>query len=280
MQSPQTNSTREQLRVFRATHHSRAHVVGAHVWDVIAAGQGEPALVLLPGAGGSAESQFHLIDRFEKRARVLAIGCPATLTRIADAVAGIQKILDDAGVRSCFLLGQSLGGIFAQGYACAFGERVDGLILANTAHYSALHARVVGMVLSSAPHLPRKAVTAVVEARVQRLLQGHPDRDFWLEYFGRDEFERIGSRGIANLGACIADSVRYGGRYAGPTLIIESDNDTAFTAAERQALRETYPQANVRVFHGAGHLSGITRCDEFVAEVSEFMAPSQSPQLR
>ncbi len=282
MRSSQTSSARELLRAFRATHAIRTHVIGGHSWDVIAGGSGEPPLVLLPAAGGSAESQFHVIDRFEKRARVLSIGCPATLTRVSDAVTGIHAILDDAGVQSCNLLGQSLGGIFAQAYASAFPERVEGLILANTARYSTRRARIFRMALSSAQHLPRNAVAAMLGARLKQLLHGNPDRDFWLEYFGRDEFERLGTRGIANRGACIADSVRRddGPRYAGRTLIIESDNDTGFTAAERQAFRESYPQAKVCVFRGAGHLSSISRCDEFVAEVVGFMEQSQSPVPR
>jgi pimeloyl-ACP methyl ester carboxylesterase len=282
MRSSQTSSARELLREFRGTHASRTHPIGEHVWDVIAGGRGEPPLVLLPAAGGSAESPFQLIDRFEKHARVLSIGCPATLTRVADAVAGIRAILDDAGVQSCYLLGQSLGGIFAQAYASMFPERVEGLILANTARYSTRRARIVRMALSSAQHLPHRAVVAMLGSRLKRLLRGHPDRDFWLEYFGGDEFERMGARGIANRGACIADSAGRdnGPRYVGRTLIIESDNDTGFTPAERRALRESYPQAKVCVFHGAGHLSSITRYGEFVAEVLGFMERSQSPVPR
>jgi len=260
------------LGEFRASHARRAHLIGEHAWEVIDGGSGEPALVLLPAAGGSAESQFHLMDRFEKHTRVLSVGCPATLARVADAVTGLQTILAGAGITSCYLLGQSLGGIFARAYASAFPERVKGLILANTARYSARRARMVRMALSSAQHLPRKAVVTVLGARVKRLLHGHPDRDFWLEYFGRDELERVGQRGIANLGACVEDSLRLDDRprYTGRTLIIESDNDTAFTPAERQALRESFSQASLCTLHGAGHLASITRRDQFIEAVLEF----------
>jgi pimeloyl-ACP methyl ester carboxylesterase len=282
MQSSPTSSVRELLREFRATHSVRTHAAGGHVWDVIDGGLGEPALVLLPAAGGSAESLFPLIDRFEKHARVLSIGCPATLRRVADAVTGIRAILDDAGIQSCYLLGQSLGGIFAQAYASTFQERVEGLILANTANYSTRRARIVRMALSSAQHLPRRAILAMLGARVKRLLDGYPDCDFWLEYFGRDELERLGRRGIANRAACIADSLRHDDdrRYIGRTLIIESDNDTGFTPAERVELRRSYPHASLRTFHGAGHLASITRCDEFAAEVLGFMERSQPPAPR
>jgi pimeloyl-ACP methyl ester carboxylesterase len=273
MQSSPTSSARELLRAFRATHSVHKYAIGAHIWDVIDAGRKEPPLVMLPSAGGSSESQFHLIDRFEKHARVLSIGCPATLACVADAVTGIHAVLNRAGVQSCYFLGQSLGGIFAQAYASAFPERVEGLILANTARYSVKRARIVRVALSSARHLPRKAIAAMLGARVKRLLFGHPDRDFWLEYFGRDELERLGKRGIANRGACVADSARRneGLRYAGRTLIIESDNDSAFTIAERRAFTRSYQHASLRTFHGAGHLASITRREEFVEAVLEFV---------
>src|SRR5581483_4020951 len=117
--------------------------------------------------------------------------------------------------------------------------------------------------LSSASRLPRKAVTAMLSARVRRLLEGHADRDFWLEYFTHEELNRIGVRGIANRGECIADSVRHHNarNYTGPALILESDNETGFSPAERRALKALYPQARVRTFLGAGHLSSITRQD-------------------
>ncbi|HEX5275749.1 MAG TPA: alpha/beta hydrolase [Candidatus Rubrimentiphilum sp.] len=266
------------LREFRVTHSSRGHSIGGHAWEVIACGQGEPALVLLPGGGGSAESQFHLIDCLEKHARVLSIGSPATLARIADAVMGIRAILNDAGIEKCYVLGQSLGGIFAQAYASTFPERVEGLILANTARYSARRAQLVRMALSSAPHVPDKAVVAVLGVRVKRLLRGHPDRDFWLEYFGCDEFRRIGRRGIANLGACIADSVRSddGARYKGRVLIIESDNDSGFTHSERLALKASYPHAALCTLRGAGHLASITRHAEFTEAVLTFVRGTRS----
>ncbi len=282
MQSSPTSNARELLREFRATHATRTHAVGAHVWDVIAGGQGEPALVLLPGGGGSAESQFHLIDRFEKHARVLSIGFPVTVTSIGDIVDGLQRVFEKYEIGECFLLGHSLGGVFAQAFASAHPERVRGLILANTAVYSSRRGRFVGAALRSARYIPRRLVQSYLSTRVRRLLANHRDREFWVEYFARDEFGRVGVRGAANRGRCIADSIAAAGTsaYAGPVLIIESDNETGFAPAERIAFKRSYPHASLCTFHGAGHLSSITRCAEFVATVWDFMARLQSPVPR
>ncbi len=278
MQLSPTSSARELLREFRSTHSVCTHRIGAHVWDVIAGGEGEPALVLLPGGGGSAESQFHLIDLLEKHARVLSIGCPVTVTRVGDIVEGLERLLHEYDAAQCFVLGHSLGGIFAQTFAAAHPERVRGLILANTALYSPRRGRLVGAALRSAGYIPRRLVTSYLNARVRRLLADHRDREFWVEYFAHDEFARIGNRGAANRGQCVADSVATvpAKVYEGPTLIIESDNESGFTLAERLAFKRSYPHATLCTFHGAGHLSSITRCDEFVVAVLGFMERSQS----
>ncbi len=268
----------EELATFRSTHASRAHVVAGHIWDVIASGSGDRTVVLLPGGGGSAESQFPLITALETHARVLSIGCPATLTTVREVIDGIRALLDDYDVSAFFLLGHSLGGIFAQAFAITFPERIEGLMLANVANYSAQRGRMVSTILRSARHLPKSTVVRLLNARGRRLLKGHPDCDFWLEYFTHDELQRAGNEGIANRGACIGDSIAHGSaslaaqKYRGPTLILESDNETAFTFAERDAFRASYPHATMHSFHGAGHLSSITRHDEFVAAVLGFVA--------
>jgi len=257
--------------------------VGDHIWDAIESGSGRNAIVLLPGGGGSSESQFPLILALEARARVLSIGCPASVTTIEGVLDGLERLLDDNDVATCFLLGHSLGGVFAEAFAIAYPERLDGLILANTGRYTPPRARLVGTALRAARYLPARAITGFLSSRISRLLHGHPDRRFWLDYFTHDELVRVGKKGIVNRGLCIEDAIlNWSGTgtrtYQGPVLILESDNETGFTAEERAALRRSYPQAIVHTFHGAGHLSSITRCDEFVAEVLRFVhVPLSAP---
>ena len=271
------SSAYEELAAFRLGHTVRTHVLAGDVWDVIASGSGAGAIVLLPAAGGSAESQFQLIGALEPEMRVLSIGCPATLRTVRQAVDGIGALLNEYDVGKGVLLGHSLGGIFAQAFAMTFPERVNGLILANTANYAVERGAIIRAILTSARYLPKSAVVTLMSARLRRLLKGHPDRRFWVDYFTHDELRRLDNEGIANRGACVGDSIAHWSsanqkRYSGPTLLVESDNDTAFTTAERKAFRASYPHARVHTFYGAGHLSSITRHDEFVSEVLQFVA--------
>ena len=268
----------EALRAFRQTHAVRAHVIAGHTWDVIEAGSGEGTIVLLPGGGTSAESEFPLIAALEPHARVLSIGCPSTVKSVREAIDGLKTLLDDYDVNACYLLGHSLGGIFAQCFAQTFPERVDGLILANVANYSLRRGKMIKAILRSARYLPKKAIIGLLRVRTNRLLKGHADCDFWIAYFTEDEMTRVGSEGIVNRGACIDDAIEHWSsaakpmkRWNGPILILESDNETGFTAAEREAFRDFYAHATVHTFHGAGHLSNLTRPEEFNAAVLDFI---------
>ena len=286
MQSSQASSACEQLRVFRAAHHVRTHVVAEHAWDVIECGTGPNTVALLPGGGGSAESQFQLISDLEPHARVLAFGCPAGVRTIRGVVDGLERLVGDYEVDASFFVGHSLGGIFAEAFAATHGDRVKGLILANVAHYGPVRARAIPAILGAARYMPERMVVSLLTARVNRLLHGHPDRLFWLDYFTRDELQRVGSEGIANRGSCIADAIAHWSadaahtKYDGPVLILEADNETGFTPAEREKFRGLYPQAEVRILYGAGHLASITCRDEFVTEVLGFMERSQLPAPR
>ena len=269
---------REALRTFRGTHGVQKHVIAGHTWDVIESGSGERTIVLLPGGGTSAESEFPLITALESHARVLSVGCPSTVKTVREAIEGLKMLLDDYNVNACYLLGHSLGGIFAQCFALTFPDRVDGLILANVANYSHRRGKLIKAILRSASYLPKKAVIGLLRARINSLLKGHADRDFWIAYFTEDEMARVGFEGIVNRGACIDDAIEHWSSAAkpmkpckGPILILESDNETGFTAAERKAFRDLHAHAEVHTFRGAGHLSNLTRPSEFAEAVLSFV---------
>ncbi|HET9392534.1 MAG TPA: alpha/beta hydrolase [Candidatus Rubrimentiphilum sp.] len=268
----------EMLCAFRQTHTVRTDVIAGHTWDAIECGSGESTVVLLPGGGTSAESEFPLIAALEPHARVLSVGCPSTVRTVREAIDGLKALLDRYGVQTCFLLGHSLGGILAQCFALTFPERVDGLILANVANYSRWRGKLIKAIVSSARYLPRKAVVGLLSARINSLLKGHADREFWLAYFTEGELARVGSEGIVNRGACVDDAIEHWSSAAkpmkpwdGPILILESDNETGFTSAERKAFRDHYAHAKVHTLYGAGHLSNLTRMEEFNAAVLDFI---------
>src|SRR5436309_2292660 len=123
-----------ELATFRAGHPISTVRVGGDVWDYASGGSGLPAVVILPGGGGSAESMFTLNLALEPRFRTLSVAVPAA-GDAARIVEGLEAVMDAAGIERAVLLGHSFGGAVAEAFAAARPERVAGLILSHFAHY-------------------------------------------------------------------------------------------------------------------------------------------------
>jgi pimeloyl-ACP methyl ester carboxylesterase len=59
--------------------------------------------------------------------------------------------------------------------------------------------------------------------------------------------------------------------WPGKILILESDQDKAFSPAVRAETRAVYPQAYVHTFHDVGHTAIMTSTDEFITIIREFL---------
>ncbi|HEU5441624.1 MAG TPA: alpha/beta hydrolase [Ktedonobacterales bacterium] len=106
-------------------------------------GQGEPML-LLHGRGSSAARFAPILAQLAAERRVLALDLPGwglsdkppfTGRRAADAlkvwVEGVRTLLDDQGIERVDLLGHSMGGFTALGFALDAPERVGRLVLVD-----------------------------------------------------------------------------------------------------------------------------------------------------
>lgn len=59
--------------------------------------------------------------------------------------------------------------------------------------------------------------------------------------------------------------------WPGRILVIESENNQAFSPRARTELRALYPRASVRTFAGSGHAVMVTRPEEYVDAVRSFL---------
>jgi pimeloyl-ACP methyl ester carboxylesterase len=171
-----------------------------------------------------------------------------------------------------------LGGAFAERFMLRYPERTASLVLANIAHYGRLRAALIRGLLPLIPRLPRWLAGQRMRATFNRLLKSHPEKQFWVSLLCA-EIDQAGADGLSNRARCMRDAMdRFPSAPAdlrgwnGPVLILESDDETGFTKRERLALRRLYPNAEVHVFQGAGHLSFITQPAEFEAAVRRFLS--------
>jgi pimeloyl-ACP methyl ester carboxylesterase len=243
------------------------------------------ALVLFPGSLLAPSEE--LLRRLGASRRVIALTYPDA-TRMTDLTDAIAGQLATAGVERAAVMGSSYGGWVAQCLARRHPALVSRLILVHT---FALRPDVAGRFRLAAKiwkALPGPLLRGLMMARVRRILRP-------LESASPGEHERAltvvrelirksdTAAALVCQNACLLDSITSFpttsgdlARLDGSLLIIESDDDPAIRAPEREHLRALHPGAEVRTFHGTGHITALVRPDEFVSAVNEFLGAAGS----
>ncbi len=269
-----------QLQGFRETHPVQRLAVGGLEWEYVAGGRAGEWLVLLSGGGGVAESGFRRIRRFEDKYRVIAPSYPAEARTIAALADGVFAILDQEGAATVHLHGHSLGGALAQCCVRRHPERVRSMVLANIGVASAGRMRATRLLASALKLMPGGMVRRLFEARVRRNIRGldAEERAFYEGYLEELSARYLSKDFLLNQLQILMDfamAYRFGpadlADWAGRVLILESDDDSGFDAAERQALRALYPGAQVHTFPQGGHLAGALQRDAYDAVVETFL---------
>ena len=277
-------SLSEQFAQFRTSHPILHRSVSGNDWSFIDTRVGERTVVILPGGGGDAASMFPVAAALERSCRVIAIGYPPTAKTARELVEGLRAVLDDCGVAHCCLLGHSLGGFVERAFAQAYPQRVDALIIANSAVYTPGRGRFIKAMLPVFFVVPRPLLVWGIRSKFNSLLKTLPDadREFWISYVMQSELVKPKSKGLHNQAGCMLDFIRHDREnpapppgWPGRVLIIESSQETGFTLEERRLLRSLYPGATVHVIQGAGHASFITHPLEFVETVDNFLTPAK-----
>jgi pimeloyl-ACP methyl ester carboxylesterase len=166
-------------------------------------------------------------------------------------------------------------------------DRIERLILSNTGVPMAHLVRgrkIANAVLSS---IPWPVLRGLLSKSIIKLL-GAPagELPFWREYT-KELFstELTKADVMANLRIQLDYHQRYRfqpadlAAWPGKVFVIESDNDI-FNAERRKALRDTYPQAPVHTFHGAGHAPAFSRAAEYLEVLGRFLSDAAGEPAR
>eukprot|EP00300_Choanocystis_sp_HF-7_P034819 c4784_g1_i1.p1 GENE.c4784_g1_i1~~c4784_g1_i1.p1 ORF type:complete len:287 (+),score=60.85 c4784_g1_i1:52-912(+) len=130
----------EPFRRFRASVALKRAAIGEiknYVWEYYDSGpstqSGESLpLVMLPGAGGTADCFFNQVINFSAKGyRVIAAKFPP-ISDFHEFVSAFERFLDHVQIRKLHLFGTGLGGFLAQVFAQDRPEITASLILCNT----------------------------------------------------------------------------------------------------------------------------------------------------
>jgi pimeloyl-ACP methyl ester carboxylesterase len=264
---------------FRAGHPHKHLLVQGVDWSYLDGGGGQESIVFLPGGLGLAEAWFQMITTFDRDYRTLAFTYPpvSTMKELSD---GIAAVLDAEGIRQAHFLGTSMGGMLAQCFVRQYPDKVDRLILANTAPPDKANADHLEQHNRQALKYPMWLIRWASVRSLDKHMTAIPagESKFWKAYFKESIYTQWDRESISCQGQCTVDYARNyefkPSELAGMEdriLIIESDDDLAIRPELGAVMHNLYPGAHLHTFHNAGHIPMITRHEEYVALIREFL---------
>jgi len=267
----------ERLLAFRRQYPPSTLTRNGVAWAYIRAGSGEQAVLLLPGALALAEASWQTIIPFSQKYTVIVPSYPPVKT-MAELVDGIAAILDYEGIQQVNIAGGSYGGLVAQVFVRRHPRKVRRLALSHTGFPDPQRGAALKKSLRLLNLLPWGMVRSVFKRRTMDLLpHDHPEAALSEAFYAEMLDYRLNKPQLINVYTRAADlDLNYHfapadlNAWGGRVLILLSDNDSTTPPELRQQLLDLYPQAQVHVFHGAGHDAPITRRAEYHAVIDAF----------
>lgn len=266
---------------------------------VVIQGDG-PAVLLLHGWPGFWFDYRHVIPLLASRARAIApdlfgFGGSATLAGDPAAVAAedahardMLELLDALGIQRAIVVGHDIGSTVGPAIARLAADRVDGLVLLNPSHPTAVARR-------DSPELQRESwyqqfhllplAGDLIDGdrpRVERYL-----RHFLEHWAGEHRASEAELAQIVDVytrpGAFRASIAWYAARDARrtrgvvpppidlPTIALWGDSDPMRPLVLREGFERTYPRASSRVLSGVGHFVAAEAPDAVAGAIFELL---------
>jgi pimeloyl-ACP methyl ester carboxylesterase len=259
-----------------------------------------PAVVLLHGLGGFAQSWRHTIDALAARATVFAVDLPGfgrsakprAIYRLGYFARALHGFLDALGVGQASLVGHSLGASVAVTYALTHPVRVErvalvaglvpGFAFRMSWAYRLIATPVIGEALAlcgRAPvfkaavarcfHVPRQADVDYLIEHDYRIRTGPEARAAWLataRHIRTDFVEhRVDyRRAIATLDL--------------PVLLVHGRQDPAVSSQHATEAAAGFPRAVVRWVDDCGHFPHLEHAQTVNGWLAEFVVGRPAPR--
>ncbi|MBL1083150.1 alpha/beta fold hydrolase [Streptomyces actinomycinicus] len=184
----------------------------------------------------------------------------------------IAALLDHLGVETFVLAGLSMGGQIVMECAARFGDRIRGLVLADT---------------FPAAETPegRQSRNAMADRLLAEGMRGYADEvlEKMVAPYARPEVKAhvhrmmtaTSPQGAAAALRGRAERPDYRDLLSGltvPALVVVGADDTYTPAADAEAMHAALPDSVLHVVEGAAHLPNLERPEEFNRALGEFLA--------
>ena len=238
-----------------------------------------PVLALVNSLGTDARIWEGVVDRllphyrvisYDKRGHGLSDAPPGDYS-LAHHVADLAGLLDHLDVDRLALAGVSVGGLIAQGFALAHPERLNALVLCDTA----------AQIGSQAMWSDRMAavrdigMAALADALVERWFsQTYRDANPDAIAGWRNMLLRMPADGYAGTCATLRDADLTGdiGAIALPTLVVAGEADLATPVDLVRATADRIAGAQFKIIPGAGHIPSIEQPEVLAGLIHNFLS--------
>jgi len=271
MESPQSQSSQSVLPTLPELRTAFFFGRTIRYYDI---GSGPP-LVLIHGIGGDADEWAFCFEALSAKHRVIALDLlgfgrsdkPAIEYCIAVFVEVLDHFLRGLDIPCANLVGSSLGGWTAAAFALRFPERVNKLILVDTAG-----------VWAGPTDLPFD-LRVSTHAHMRDVME----RVFYDESLATEELVELAyrqhlERGDSNTIDRLLENLRDGGerlddtiaQLTMPVLVIWGEKDEMITVENGRRIHQLVPHSQLEIIPQCGHLPAIEKPAEFVGLLLEF----------
>lgn len=273
------------LRDFRGRYAPQMMAVEGSDWHYYEVGAKDaPALLLLPGGGGDAETNFRYMLGFGEAYRVIAPNIPTAMKTVEQAITDLRALVGMQTTSNVIVVGIGWGAQLAQLYIRRYPDDIDGAILAHATLPNERDGERVRMQRNFMRVYPPFVLRTMLSRAMRRAIGDVPmavaagDRAFWQAYYGEMFAQRWGRREILSRARLSLDfhehytfDARDVLRIVENILIIESEADEVVGEGERGSLKTMYPSAYVQTLEGSTHLAPVVCADAYLRSMLNFL---------
>lgn len=246
------------------------------------AGSGAP-LVLMHGIGSSSQSWADQYEDFSQRYRVIGWDAPGygssselpdDAPNTDDYAKAMLSLLDGLRIKSCFLLGHSLGALMAARVAASAPERVAALMLTSAA---AGHARLAAddrakRLQDRLDDIAKLGPTGMAEKSAPRVVGPHTDEATIARV--RANMSLVRPRGYAQAARMLSGGDIWADlpKIACPTLVMCGSADGVTPELTNKDMAAKIAGAEYISLPRLGHLTYVESRVEFGGPIIDFLA--------